>query len=157
MVKSDLGSQFINNLQEELDALIGVTRLTTCGAYSPKNSPCERGHQELHAILAKLMDHHAEWSEYLDYVAFAYNSTINLATKFTPNVLHPGQELGFSLNLLLPKPSTTYEHYGLFAAEVREWSEVAHELAREYLNYFADLAKRMYVKKVRPQSFIPDD
>ena len=93
----------------------------------------------------------------LDYVAFAYNSTTHLATKFTPNFLQFGRELCSSLNLLLPKPTATYESHGQYAAEVSERAEVAYELAREFLNTSAELAKRMYDKKLRPQSFNQGD
>jgi hypothetical protein len=155
-IKSDLGSEFINSIQAELDALTDVTRFTTT-AYSPRNNPVERMHQSLHAAIAKLVDNHTKWSEYLDSIAFAFNSTVSKSTGFTPNYLQFGRELGNSVSLLLPKPPAESESYGQFASDVHERMTVAYDLAREELNASAELAKRIYDKKVRPKQFLVND
>ena len=108
-------------------------------------------------MIAKLIDQHSKWSEYVDYVAFAYNSTSHKATGFTPNFLHFGRELANSVNLLLANPTSQYETYGDFAFEVIERMSVAHQLARDTLNEAAVSAKRYYDAKVRVVTFEPGD
>ena len=76
---SDLGSEFINAIQDELCEYFGTRKLRTI-AYKPSSNPVERCHKDINSMLGKLIDNHSTWSEYLDYVAFAFNSTTHKST-----------------------------------------------------------------------------
>jgi hypothetical protein len=117
----------------------------------------ERSHRAINAMIGKLVDKHSRWSDYLDYVAFAYNSTVHKTTGFTPNFLHFGQELANSVNLLLANPTSQYESYGEFATGVIERMSYANQLARETLDEAAMSAKRYYDRKVNSRVFEPGD
>ena len=152
VVKSDNGGEFINALQSEIDKLVGVTRLTTI-PYTPRQNPVERTHRSLNSMFAKVLERHTDWSAWLPYIAFAYNSTVHKSTGFTPHFLHYGRELASSMNLLLANPSDEYENHGEFATLMIERMNFAHELARQVLHETALQAKRNYDVKVRPQKF----
>lgn len=153
VVKSDLGSEFVNSVQSELDKVIQAVRITTT-AYSPRNNPVERCHREIHAIIGKLIECHKTWSEILDYVQFVYNTTTHVATGFTPALLHLGREIQTSINLLLPSPpSTVLDTYGEYAQKVITRMELANKVARDSLCHAAEMAERSYNKFVKPCSF----
>ena len=155
-IKCDMGSEFVNSVQAELDVLTGITRYTTT-AYTPRQNPVERPHRELHGMIAKLVTNHASWKRILPYISFAYNSTIHSAHNFTPNFLHYGRELQTPLNLLLPQPPPEVESYGEFVSEIHNRISVAYDLARQALNASAELARKTYNKHVRPKTFAVGD
>jgi hypothetical protein len=152
IVKSDNGGEFINALQSEIDKLVGVTRLTTT-PYTPRQNPVERVHRSINSMFAKVLERHTDWSAWLPYIAFAYNSTVHKSTGFTPHFLHYGRELASSMNLLLANPTVEHESHGEFAQQMVDRMTSAHELAREVLNETALQAKKDYDIKVRPQKF----
>jgi hypothetical protein len=140
----------------ELDKLTQSVRLKTI-PYTPRNNPIERSHRSINAMIGKLIDKHSQWSTYLDFICFAYNSTMHKATGFTPNFLHFGRELGNSVDLILRNPADQYESHGEFAAGIIDRMDYAYKLAHEMLQHSATLAKRYYDRKVRPQVFCPGD
>jgi hypothetical protein len=152
VIKSDNGGEFINSLQAELDELTGVTRLTTT-PYTPRQNPVERVHRSINAMFGKVVNRHTDWSSWLSYIAFAYNSTVHKSTGFTPHFLHYGRELANSTNLLLANPTDEFSSHGEFASQMIERMAVAHQLAREELGKTALQAKRYYDARVRPQKF----
>lgn len=156
VIKSDNGGEFISELQAELDKLLGVTRLTTI-PYMPRQNPVERVHRSINAMFAKVLDRHVEWSAWLPYIAFAYNSTLHKSTGFTPHFLHFGRELASSITLLLANPTDEHENYGEYARQMIDRMTSAHEIAREVLNETALQAKREYDVKVRLQTFEQGD
>jgi hypothetical protein len=83
LINSDLGSEFIHNIQAYVNKLVQSVRIATT-AYSPWNNPVERCHKEIHAIIAKLLDTHKMWSDILNYVPFVYNTTSHLAMGLHP-------------------------------------------------------------------------
>jgi hypothetical protein len=156
VIKSDNGGEFINSLQAELDELTGVTRLTTT-PYTPRQNPVERVHRSINAMFAKVVSRHTDWSPWLSYIAFAYNSTVHKSTGFTPHFLHYGRELANSTDLLLANPTEEFTSHGEFASQMIERMAVAHQLAREELGRTALQAKRYYDARVRPQKFEAGD
>ena len=155
-VRTDLGTEFVNSLHEELYKVTGTVHVKTL-AYSPNQNPVERSHRTINAMLGKLIDRHSQWSNHMDYVAAAYNATVQRTTGFTPNFLHFGRELASNVSVLLAGPTVSHENYGKFAADLMERLSSAHELARSHLNQSAMQANRWYDKKVRLQSFEPGD
>jgi len=155
-VQSDLGKEFECEVQNELNAYFGISKLRTT-AFKPSSNPIERGHRTLNAMIGKLIDKHKEWSQYMDYIALAYNSTCHKSTSFTPNFLHFGRELNSSVDVLLANPSDNVGSSGEFVAKMVDGLAVAYQLARETLQETAVQASRYYNKKVKEQNFRPGD
>jgi len=116
-VQSDLGKEFECEMQNEINAYFGISKLRTT-AFKPSSNPIERGHRTLNAMIGKLIDKHKEWSQYMDYIALAYNSTCHKSTSFTPNFLHFGRELNSSVDVLLANPSDNVGSSGEFIAKM---------------------------------------
>jgi hypothetical protein len=132
VLRCDNGGEFISDLQQQLDRLLGTVRLRT-HPYTPRQNPVERSHRTINSMIAKTVDHHRNWSDILEYVAFCYNSTVHKASSFTPHFLHFGRELSNSVNLLLSSPVEEAKSYGEFATALIERMSFAFALARETL------------------------
>jgi hypothetical protein len=156
LIKLDLGSEFIHNIQADLHKLVQSVRMTTT-AYTPWNNPVERCRKDTHAIIAKLLDTHKMWLGILNYVQFMYDTTSHLATGYTPAYLQYGREIHTSLNPSLPSPSEVTASYGDYARNVLSRTEIATKSARETLCQAAEMAKRACKKHVRHVSLKPVD
>jgi hypothetical protein len=132
VLRCDNGGEFISDLQQQLDRLLGTVRLRT-HPYTPRQNPVERSHRTINSMIAKTVDRHRNWSDILEYVAFCYNSTVHKASSFTPHFLHFGRELSNSVNLLLSSPVEEAKSYGEFATALIERMSFAFALARETL------------------------
>jgi hypothetical protein len=152
VIKSDNGGEFINSLQAEFDELTRVTRLTMT-PYTPRQNPVERVHRSINAMFGKVVNRHTDWSSWLSYIAFAYNSTVHKSKGFTPHFLHYGRELANSTNLLLVNPTDEFSSHGEFASQMIELMAIAHKLAREELGRTALQANRYYDARVPLRSF----
>jgi hypothetical protein len=129
-LKTDLSREFVDEIQAELAKVTGVVHLRTVG-YSPRQNPRERTHRNLHAVFAKLLQRHRDWSLHLEYVQFCLNATVNRDTGFTANFLTFGRELSNCVNLILDNPSAYPQSHGEFAAAVVERMRAAYQLAYE--------------------------
>lgn len=82
---SDQGREFVNQIEAELFRLSGIEhRITT--AYHPQtNGLTERFNQTLQTALLKVVnDTQSDWDYHLPAILFAYRTSIQKATKFTP-------------------------------------------------------------------------
>ena len=147
-VLSDNGPEFINSILDELYQITGTRRLRTT-AYKPSSNPSERSHSTIHSLIAKMVDKHSQWSQYIDYVAAAYNRTIHKATQFTPNQIQFGRELGCSFDAMLENPTEQFNTTHEFVAEMMKRSNYANELVRETLHATAMQSKRYYDSKLK--------
>jgi len=84
MIRSDNEPEFITSILDELYQITGTRRLRTT-AYKPSSNSSECSHSTIHSLIAKMVDKHSQWSQYIDYVAAAYNRTIHKAAQFVPN------------------------------------------------------------------------
>ena len=95
MVVSDKGNEFVNKLLKNVSRVLGVNRISTT-PYMPRSDGFVENHnktlkdQLFHYIDTLKQD---DWDVYLPTVQLMYNSTVSLATGFTPMFLMTGREV----------------------------------------------------------------
>ncbi len=85
---SDQGREFVNRVETELFGLTGIEhRIST--AYHPQtNGLTERFNQTLQTALLKVVNEtQSDWDYHLPAILFAYRTSIQKATKFSPFAL----------------------------------------------------------------------
>ena len=118
-ILTDQGPNFESNLFQELCRLLAIDKIRTT-AYQPStNGNIERFHATMHSMIAKwVSQNQRNWDQTLPAVAFAYRTSVQESTGFTPFFLMHGREARIPADLVygLP-PSDSPTHYSEFALE----------------------------------------
>jgi hypothetical protein len=141
IVTNDLGKEFENKISYQLP---GIQRHVSF-SYMPRQNLVERSHPVINSVIGKTVDAHRNWTEFIDSVAFAYNSSAHKATGYTPNYLQFDRKLCNSLHLLMAIPRfEVQQNFGEFAESSAEKMQFAFTLARQHGLLRAEAAKRYF-------------
>jgi transposase InsO family protein len=153
-VLSDQGPEFCNGLANELYKLLGIHKIRT-SAYTPKsNGCCEKAHQVLNKLLAKVVsESQRDWARWLPYATFCYNATPNASTGFAPHFIMTGQEPRWDIDFLIHSFEPRQQTVSQYAAETLDRLHKVHALVRENLQQAAISASRWYNKKTVLRNF----
>jgi hypothetical protein len=150
-IKHDLGREFENQVSEQLYLLTGIQRHTSF-SYMPRQMLIERSHKVINSMIGKTVSSHREWAEYIDCIAFAYNSSVHKGTNFSPNFLHFGRNIPTSLDVLMANPEVEgYHNYGEFAEKTAQRMQYAFNVACDVSLKLPEASKKYYDARVRPK------
>ena len=91
---------------ESLEKLTGFKHLVTSAYHQQSNGLDERLNQTLKAALQKLVNESQDdWDQLIDYVLFAYRTSKQDSSKFTPFFLMYGREATLPVDLNCEQPS----------------------------------------------------
>ena len=90
-ILTEQGANFESSLFRELCKLLAVDKIRTTPYKPSTNGNIERFHGTMHAMLAKLIsENQRDWDQKLSTVAFAYRTSVQESTGFTPYFLLHG-------------------------------------------------------------------
>jgi len=153
-ILTDRGANFEGEVFQELCRLMKIDKIRTT-AYQPStNGQIERFHSTMHHMIAKwVTDNQRNWDETLPAVAFAYRTSENETTGFTPFYLMFGREARIPADLAYGDITTTDGKNDNFTAVRIDRLRTANNHVRENLNAAAKRRKRHYDLRARPQNF----
>ena len=127
-ILTDQGRNFESDLFREVCKRLSIDKVRT-SAYKPStNGNIERFHTTMHSMLAKLVsDNQKDWDSHLPAVAFAYRTTVNEATGYTPFFLTYGREARIPADLCYGPPPNDHNRYSSHA----EYAEQAQDRLRQ--------------------------
>ena len=101
-ILSDRGKELIAESLETIYDKWGI-KLATTGGYNPQaNGACERFHRWLHAAMTCVYDRKTlDWDSYLEPLAFAYRTSVNDSTGYSPFYLMHGRDAMLPLDAML--------------------------------------------------------
>ena len=106
---SDRGNEFVNQLLTNISKVLGINRISTT-PYNPRADGFVENHNKtLKDQLFHYVDNlkQDDWDVYLPTVQLMYNTTVSLATGYTPMLLMTGREARMpSLNHMATEEST---------------------------------------------------
>jgi hypothetical protein len=83
----------LNKLLTQICILLNINRVSTTGGNPRSNGLVEQHNATLKDMLAVFVNaHQDDWDDYLQFVAHAYNTTVNAQTGFTPFLMMHGRE-----------------------------------------------------------------
>lgn len=101
IIMSDQGREFVNRLHDELFLVSGVRHMVSTAYHPQTNGLIEKFNQTLQRSLLKMVgENQDEWYKYLDSVVFAYNSSMQSSTKYSPFFLLYGRDPRLPVDLL---------------------------------------------------------
>jgi hypothetical protein len=94
MVVSDQGNEFVNKIMKKVASIMNISRVSTT-PYNPRSDGFVENHNktlkdQLHHYVDTLKQD--DWDNYLPIVQLMYNTTVSLATGYTPMLLMNGRE-----------------------------------------------------------------
>ena len=101
-ILSDNGTEFKNNLMDQVLQQLGIHRIFTALFHPQSNGKLEVFHKYLKPTLKKLCENDpANWDKYINQVLASYRITLNLATAESPFFLVYGRDPNLPLHQLL--------------------------------------------------------
>jgi len=158
-ILTDQGPNFESVLFQELCKLLAIDKIRTTPYKPSTNGNIERFHATMHNMLAKLVsENQRDWDQHLSAVAFAYRTSVQESTGFTPYFLLFGREARIPADLVYGPPPDAPRQDGLpeFVTQQRETLDSAYQLARKHLGTAAQRRKRQYDLRTRNQEFPVD-
>ena len=115
------------------------------------NGQCERFNQTLIGMLRTMADSQkSNWKSLVNKMTFAYNSTRNDATGFSPFELLFGRKPRLPIDIIFGETETIVaKTYPKYLKQWRTAMEEAHRIAAERAGHSAAKGRKQYDKKVR--------
>lgn len=151
IIITDNGTNLCSNQMRDVLKLMGIEHKTT-SVYRPQtNGQTERYNRVLGTQLAIFAEHKQRtWDNYLQALAFAYNTTKHSSHQMTPFYLVYGRNPTKPLDLVIPKPLE--DETGLIETEIDTISE-ARKFARTLITSKQLDRKNRYEKERKAPSF----
>ena len=103
-IQSDQEREFVNSLNDHLIKLTGVQHVISTAYHPQSNGLDERFNETLQRALIKMIEENqSEWDKFLDSVLFAYRTSKQASTQFSPFFLLYGRELRLPKELSISK------------------------------------------------------
>ena len=153
---SDKGPNFESNLINEVSKILGVVKTRTTSYHPQCDGLAERFMRTLQSVLAKFVDEHQrDWASYLPMVQFAYNSSVQESTGYTPAKLMFGREMVTPLSFVAGRTPDVAEDDGpeTFAEKLEDRMQVAFEEVEVNLGLAHKRQKKLYDRRLHGDGF----
>ena len=161
-VHHDRGAEFNSNLFKELHRLSGIKSSNTTPYHPMGDGQVERMNRTLCNMLKSLPENGKhDWKKYLQKLAFAYNSTINKSTGFSPFFLMFGRQSRLAIDSIFQtdtvSPDLKNQTHKQFVNDWRSSMEEAFEIANMNIKKSSTYNKHHHDKKVKEIEIRPGD
>lgn len=155
-IGSDKGSEFIATTMKEVCKLLQIQQLYSTSYHHESIGALENTHRNLNSYLRIQTNNNArEWSIWIPYWCFAYNTTIHSSTKFTPYELVFGKACVLPSNLKSSvEPLYNSDDYPL---TLKYRLQKSQEQARNNLLLSKENRKLYYDKNKQPVMYKTND
>ncbi|KAK9722050.1 hypothetical protein QE152_g19874 [Popillia japonica] len=84
-VRTDRGTEYVNQVFENIANLFNVTHKVTTAYHSQSIGGCERNHRVLNEFMRMYIhETHSDWEDWIKYYKFCYNTTPSTYHQYTP-------------------------------------------------------------------------
>ena len=161
-IHHDQGPEFNSDLFKELHRLTGIKASNTTPYHPMGDGQCERLNRTIINMLKSLSDlAKRDWRSQLPKLSFAYNSTSNKTTGFSPFFLMFGRESRLPIDEIFQDVGESGKlRNGNHAKFVQEWQEAMKEaidVARKNIQKSAEWNKKYYDRKAKAVELVMGD
>ena len=142
-ILTDQGSNFLSEIFKNVCKMLKIKKLQTTSFHPESNGSLERSHRVLKEYLRHyIREDQLNWDEWVPYAVYVYNTSIHVATGYTPFELIYGFKSAMPSNLMGdPNPQYNYDD---FLVELKNRLQTAHHTAREKLIQAKHKSKEYY-------------
>ncbi|RYX80246.1 hypothetical protein EON73_05585 [bacterium] len=158
-IKTDLGTEYVNDVIDELSKLLNITHLKSTAYHHETVGGVERSHRILNEyIRAYLNGNLDDWDAFASYFCFCYNTTPNTSTNFTysPFELIHGFKANLPTTFMSGKIDPIYNIDNV-VSEMKYRLQRAHLETREIINKIKIRNKNYFDKKTNIIDFKAGD
>ncbi|UYV71083.1 K02A2.6-like, partial [Cordylochernes scorpioides] len=158
-VISDRGSCFLSKLFKEVLKICNTLHKKTTSYHPQTNGQTERMNRTLADMMAMYIDErHQNWDEILPFVTFAYNSSIQDTTGYSPYFLIHGREPLTFLDSTFDMPELSkHKDYDEYVSNLLEIIEDAKEISTSKTIARQNKSKQLYDKTHREVKYAIND
>jgi len=155
-ILTDQGPNFERQLFSELCRRMSIDKIRTSPYKPSTNGNIEPFHVMMHSMLAKwVSENQRDWDDKLPAVAFAYRTTPQEATGYTPFFLQFGRESPIPADIVYGTLVFEDLNTDEFVTTQQQRLHTAFEHTREHLGAAAKRRKHQYDLRTRPRTFAP--
>ena len=155
-IATDRGTEFMSTVFKEVCTLLKINQLTSTAYHHQTIGALENSHKSLGAYLRIQTDNHPEeWSKWLPFWSFSYNTSVHTETKFSPYELVFGKKCTLPSNLSkIVEPIYNHDSY---PCELKYRLQMSQKEARKNLLDSKMNRKERYDKHINPITYKPND
>lgn len=151
---SDRGRQFTSAIMTEVLSLLNTKSILTTAYHAQTNGLTEHLNRTISVMLSMYVDtKHTDWDQALDFVTFAYNSSVHSTTRFTPFFLMYGREPLTPLEVLFNVPTLGVTNTSLYAKLLTDRLSKLRQMARDNIEQSQLCSEQYYNRKRRAVTF----
>ena len=161
-IHHDRGPEFNSHLFKELHRLSGMKSSNTTPYHPMGNGQVERMNRTFCNMLKALPEKEkGNWKKHLPKLAFAYNSTVNKSTGFSPFYLMFGRKSILPIDYIFQREGARSDlknkTHQQFVDDWKKTMQEAFKIANEQIQKSSQYNKRYYDKKVKETEILPGD
>ena len=159
-IHSDQGGEFTSDLLADLNKLAGIETSRTTPYHPMGNGKAERFNRTLINMLKSIpKSEKKNWKDHLSKLCFAYNSTVNRATNFSPFFLMFGRQSRLPIDCVLPveEAQTANKSHAQFVRDWQKSMKEAFQLANEHAQKSASYNKAYYDSRIKEVELVAGD
>lgn len=151
-VGTDRGSEFISSTMRDVCKILNIHQLQSTAYHHETLGSLENSHKSLGAFLRIQTNNQAhQWSDWLQYWCFSYNTTVHTSTKYTPFELVFGKKCSIPTNII--QTVDPVYNYSSYPVELKYRLQKSQEDARNNLIKSKEVRKSIYDKKINPTTY----
>jgi hypothetical protein len=155
---TDQGTEFINSIMTEICRLLGIQKLQSTAYHHESLGSLENSHKHLGAYLRiQCENNKGNWSSWIPYWCFSYNTSVHTHTKYTPYELVFGNKCNLPSNLTFENNIDPLYNYDDYPKELKYRLQKAHCEARKNLLDSKLLRQHKYNCKAFPTTYVKGD
>ncbi len=156
----DRGTQFLSEIMQEVNRLLSIKQLRTSPYHPQCNGLCEKFNGTLKTIVKKMCSEcPKQWDRYLPAVLFAYRTTVQESTGYSPFELVFGRKVRGPMDILraywtqeAENEEDTSKTVYQYVLDLKQRLEETCEIAQAELLKARERQKMYYDRKARPKS-----
>ena len=156
----DCGREFHNSLFAKLHQLCGIKSSKTTTYHPSGDGQTKWMNRTIISMLKKLNENKkARWKNHLSKLVFAYNSTINKSTGYSPFFLMFGRSSKLPIDSMFPVDIvvTKQNTYDQFVSDWKNQTNQAIQIVQQKANKSAEQKRNQYNRKVHGNGIVIGD